>query len=173
MLIYTLFDVNVAGNVERYGALSGYLHFNDSWGTNRGYVWRKTWETFCEFPLIRKLVGYGPDTFRLLTIDTFYYEMVEVTGQKFDSVHNEYLQYLVTIGSLGLFSYLIFLVSVCRQTLRTALNNPYSKGIFMAVFCYLIQAVVNINLPIVTPMVWVLLSCGAALYRSYIRTIES
>ena len=168
-VVYMLFDVNIAGNAQRYGALSGYLEFNDSWGTNRGYIWRKTWETFGEFSFVRKLFGYGPDTFRLLTYEYFYDEMTVVTGQKFDSVHNEYLQYLVTIGALGVLTYLTFLISAGCQMLKSAFDHPYAKAIFMAVFCYLIQAIVNINLPIVTPMVWLLLSCGGAMYRMYIK----
>ena len=168
--IYVMFDVNVAGHVQRYGALAGYLEFNDNWGTNRGYVWRAAWRSFNELPLAKKLVGYGPDTFRLFAVDSFFDEMVAVTGQRFDSAHNEYLQYLVTVGWLGLISYLIFLVSAGYRMIKSIIKNPYAAGIFIAVLCYLIQAIVNINLPIVTPTVWLLLSCGGAIARSDQKT---
>ena len=170
VFFYIMYDVNLGGNIQRYGALADYLEFNGSWGTNRGYVWQATWKAFGDLPFIKKLVGYGPDTFRMFALDFFYDELAAATGQRFDNAHNEYLQYLVTIGWLGLLSYLLFLVSMGLQMVRGMVRNPCAAGLFVAVLCYLAQAVVNINLPIVTPMVWLLLSCGGAVYRCHIKS---
>lgn len=162
---FALYDANVAGNAERYGSLGNYLVFNDRWGTNRGYIWRKSLELYKEFPVMQKLFGYGPDTFGILTTNTIKFEMINATSQVFDSAHNEYLQYLVTIGPIGLAAYLTFLVSSGVRAWRSFLKNPYVGGCFAAVFCYGVQALVNLNLPIATPVMWLLVSVGMAMNR--------
>lgn len=156
-----IYDVNALGHVKRYGGIGDYLLFNDSWGTNRGYIWRKSLEVFSGFSFEQKCIGYGPDTFGIIS-RSFYSEMKAATGQDFDSVHNEYLQFLVTVGLLGLISYLTFIVSLCVKLFRSAPKNPYVIGVFCAAACYFFQAAVNINLPVVTPMLWLLMSCGMA-----------
>ena len=56
--------------------------------------------------LIQKIFGYGPDTFGIVTKANNYPEMFDRYYETFDSAHNEYLQYLVTIGPFGLLAYL-------------------------------------------------------------------
>ena len=63
-----VFDANANGNGARYGALEKYLVFSDSWGTDRGYIWRKSIEVYQDFPILHKLFGYGPDTFGILAV---------------------------------------------------------------------------------------------------------
>ena len=59
-----LYDANVAGNAEKYAAISKYVVFNDAWGTNRGYAWIRSMEVFKEFFTTKdKIFGYGPETF--------------------------------------------------------------------------------------------------------------
>lgn len=157
-----MYDANVAGNAERYGALGNYLVFNDSWGTNRGYIWRRSLELYRDFPVMHKIFGYGPDTFGILTNDTIKFDMINATGQFFDNTHNEYLQYLITIGPIGVAAYVAFLVSAVVRLFKNAWKNPYIIGCGFAVLCYGIQALVNLNLPIATPMMWLLLSVGMA-----------
>ena len=165
IVCFLMYDANIAGNAERYGGLGRYLVFNDSWGTNRGYIWRKSVEIYQGFPFMHKLFGYGPDTFGILTTGNFRVEMVYATGQVFDSSHNEYLQYLVTIGALGLTTYVVFLVSAgWRMAVRRNWNG-YIVGCLFAVLCYGAQALVNLNLPIATPIMWLLLSVGMAACR--------
>lgn len=165
LLCCMLYDANVAGGADKYGALGNYLVFNDSWGTNRGYIWRKSVEMFRDFPVLQKLFGYGPETFGILTRNSFLIEMVNTTGQKFDSAHNEYLQYLVTIGALGVVSYVAFLVLAGWRMAVKMAKNEYMIGCLFAVLCYGFQAVVNLNLPIATPIMWLLLSIGMAACR--------
>jgi len=163
---FLLYDANIVGNAEQYGGLGRYLVLNDSWGTNRGYIWRKSVEIFQGFPLMHKLFGYGPDTFGILTTKNFRMEMVQATqGQVFDNAHNEYLQYMVTIGALGLITYLVFLVSAGWRMAVRRNDNEYIVGCLFAVLCYGTQALVNLNLPITAPIMWLLLSVGMAASR--------
>lgn len=162
---YAFFDANFCGNAERYGGLGHYLVFDDSWGTNRGYIWRKSIELYRGFSPMHKWFGYGPDTFGILTTNKIRPEMVQATSQVFDNAHNEYLQYLITIGPLGLAAYVIFLVSSIIRMINQWRKSPYIIGCCYAVICYAVQAVVNLNLPIATPVMWLLLSLGMAACR--------
>ena len=160
--IFVLYDANVAGNGERYGALKSYVVIDDEWGTHRGYIWRLGIENYKEFSLIHKIFGYGPDTFGIITVNNNYYEMVNRYNEIFDSAHNEYLQYFVTIGPFGLAAYLVLLVSSVLRMIKKAGDNPYVVATAFAVVCYGAQAFVNINLPIATPVMWTLLMMGLA-----------
>ena len=170
-----LIDANLLGHGARYGSLSSYLVFNDQWGTQRGFIWRKSLEFFGQFPLSHKLFGFGPDTFGILTTKTSFKEMLATTGQIFDTAHNEYLQYLLTIGPIALIAYLVFLINSCQHMIRTFRKSlvdgdevtSYTAGCFFAVICYSFQAFVNLNLPIITPFLWILLSMGIAYVRKY------
>lgn len=157
-----LLDANLGGHSDRYGALSNYLVFNDDWGTHRGYIWRIGMESYMNFPPLQKLFGYGPDTFGIVTTASYYQEMTSRYGEVFDSAHNEYLQYFVTIGPLGLLSYLSLLISSGIRMVKRAGQNPYIVALLFAVICYGAQAFVNINLPIAAPIMWMLLTVGVA-----------
>lgn len=160
--LFVLYDVNVLGNVNRYGALKSYLLFNDEWGTHRGYVWGLALRIFNNFPLHNKLFGNGPDTFGIITVSKYMSEMFSKYYEKYDSAHNEYIQYLVTIGIAGLISYVTLLVSSILQIIRNAKKNPAIMAIVFSCLCYIFQATVNISVPIVAPIMMTLLMVGTA-----------
>lgn len=88
--------------------------------------------------------------------------MNSAQGQIFDNAHNEYLQYLVTTGALGLLTYVVFLVAAGWRMAVRRDRNPYLTGCLFGGLCYSAQAVVNLSLPITAPMMWLLLSVGMA-----------
>jgi len=161
-VVFAVYDVNVAGNGSRYGGLQSYLLFNDGWGTNRGYVWRIAVEDYKKFAPLQKVFGYGPDTFGFITRRNNYPEMVERYQEMFDSAHNEYLQYLVTIGPVGLLAYCGVHVGAAVQVLKQKGANPMAAAALMAVVCYDFQAAVNITQPIATPIMWTLLALAVS-----------
>lgn len=158
-----IYDANVLGNADRYGRIKDYLIFNDDWGTHRAYIWRIAIEDYLKFPFIQKIFGYGPDTFGAVTLANNYPEMVEKYSEVFDSVHNEYLQYLVTIGPIGLLSYLSIHVTAGIQIVKKKMNHPLAVAGLLAVLCYAAQAAVNINQPIATPVMWTLLAVSVSI----------
>ena len=160
MVVFAFCDANFLGHAERYSALSNYLVFDDSWGTDRGYIWKASMRLYAKFPLIRKLFGYGPETFGILTVTKIQNEMVSATGLVFDNAHNEYLQDLVTLGAVGLITYLLFLFSAFRFMYRNREKSPYLLALLLAALCYNVQAIVNLNQPIVAPMMWLMMSIG-------------
>lgn len=159
VVLYIIYDCNVAGNANRYGSLSLYLLFNDDWGTHRGYIWRMAMECFQSLPLWNKIVGYGPETFGILVM---HKTANNPYNQLFDSAHNEYLHMLTTVGFAGLIAYLSFIIGYIRNCLHYKSKNPYIMAMMFGVICYSIQAFVNLNLPIVTPVFWLLLGMGTA-----------
>lgn len=177
-ITYMFTDANVMGHAERYGAIKKYLVFNDWWGSSRGYIWKKSVTLYNNLPVIHKIFGYGPDTFGIMTTKSFLTEMLDKTSVIFDSAHNEYLQYLLTVGISGLMAYIIFcvcwfkkMVKVC-QTIEGK-NRAYVLASLIAVLCYCFQAIVNINLPIVTPILWLLLGSGMACIQKNVANISN
>lgn len=158
--IFMLYDINILMNTDRYGSITQYLLFNDDWGTHRGFNWRIAIENYKKFSPIHKIFGYGPDTYGVMTHYFNYNEMKLKYNEMYDSAHNEYLQYFITMGPLCLISYLIFLASSVRSLIRKSRENAYAIPILFAILCYSVQAVVNISVPIVTPIVFVLLAAG-------------
>ncbi len=158
-IIYVLFDCNVMGNADKYGSLKSYFLFNDDWGTHRGFIWRNAMECYLNLSWWKKLVGYGPETFGILmlqkTANNPYNEV-------FDSAHNEYLHLLTTVGIIGVLTYLSFVVGIVKRGIRLHISNPYIMAVLFGIVCYSIQAFVNLNLPIVTPVFWVLLGVASA-----------
>lgn len=157
-----LFDANRGGQEEKYAALSSYLIFNDRWGSGRGYIWKKSLWLYNRLTPMGKLFGCGPDTFGCLVNKTIVFQMQNDTGMFFDNAHNSFLQYLVTIGLLGLTFYLLFLAASFIRLFQNRENNPYILGTLVAVICYVSQSLVNLDVPLVTPTMWLLLAMGMA-----------
>lgn len=161
VVAFAFYDATVLGNSKRYGALAPYVTFNDRWGTNRGYVWVRALEIWRdELTPLQKVFGYGADTFALLMQ---MYDRPHLQGGSyviFDSVHNEYLQYLVTIGVFGMLSYIAFFAAAVRAMGKNVKAHPEVAAVMFAVIAYAVQALININLPVVTPIILQLLFMG-------------
>ena len=166
VILFVLYDANIAGNGERYGAVANYVILDNEWGTGRGYVWKLALKIYGDFPLSHKLFGYGPDTFGVITVQNFWEEMLSISKQKFENVHNEYLQYLITIGSVGLISYVSMLGTSLYNMIRTGLKRPVVMAFVFGVICYCVQAVVNISVPMVMPLVMLLIAIGGSIGRA-------
>ncbi len=158
-ILFVLYDCNFAGNTDKYGFARNYIFFTDDWGTHRGYIWRNALECFMDLSFMKKIIGYGPETFGILlirkTADNPYKEI-------FDSAHNEYLQILITMGIAGLTTYIAALIIFLKNCLKNNQENTYVVAIAFGVICYSTQAFVNLNIPIVAPIIWLLLGMGSA-----------
>jgi len=164
--LFVIYKVNM-GELVINNPIIEYLKFDDSWGTFRGYIWRACIEEYNKLSFIHKIFGTGPDTFGIYMVKDMVRQndMFTVTGQIFDSAHNEYLQYLFTIGPIGLAAYLTALLSTVYALIKNGLDNKYMVAIAMLIMCYMSQAVVNINLPISTPIFWAFLMIAKAMLR--------
>lgn len=111
---------------------------------------------------LQKIIGYGADTFRLLMQEYYPGEIVNGKMIIYDSAHNEYLQYLVTVGIVGMISYVVFMVSSILTMVGRIKDHPEVAAVMFAIAAYAVQALVNINLPIIMPVILQLLAMGLA-----------
>ena len=134
------------------GNLSRYLRFNASWGTDRGQIWAFVLRFFGTQPPLQQLFGGGSGVL-------FHADAIKplFSDAALDTAHNEYLQYLVTNGALGLLSYLVALFFALRTGIRRGVRQPVFLGLSVAVIAYAAQAAVNIAQPASTPLLFVLL----------------
>ena len=138
------------------GALAPYLIFSDSWGTDRGRIWRSCLQLFAAFPWPQKLLGGGSGC--LVRWDAGHRVFQDALV---DAAHNEYLHYLLTSGLLGLGTYLACLFLRCRDTLLRD-GSPLSLALLGGCAAYALQAAVNIAQPVTTPLFFALLAVLAA-----------
>ena len=162
LVVYILLDVNVFKINENLWRnifpSSNQLVFNDDWGTHRGHNWRIAFTNFTQnFSWFQRLFGFGPDTYQIVSRRTFQEEMVRRYGEVYDSAHNEYVNYLICEGLIGLISYLGILITSIKSGIKKIKDNPYIVAPVLAVIAYAVQAVVNIAIPITTPIFFVLM----------------
>ena len=139
-----------------------HLRLGDTWGTNRGFMWRKSLEIFGDFSLWRKLFGSGPDTFYYV-FKPFFPELTKYWTSSTNAAHNEYLNYLITVGILGASAYCTALISGITCCIRKMKQHPIGAVYCAAVICYGAQALVSIAQPITTPLLILFLALCAGM----------
>jgi O-antigen ligase len=147
-----------------FGALDKFIKFTADWGTDRGEIWRICIDLYKNFSLEDKLFGVGPETLYKLTSVSGSFKNLIV-----DQAHNEYLQHLMTIGLVGLMSYIAIVVSACVTAVKYLKNNSLGVAVFAGLVAYWIQAMFNIAQPFTTPIMYLYIACiaGLALKEKY------
>ena len=178
LVVYILLDVNVFKTNDAFWRSiipsSNQLVFNDDWGTHRGHNWRIAFTNFTQnFSWFQRLFGFGPDTYQIVSRRTFQEEMVRRYGEVYDSAHNEYVNYLICEGLIGLIAYLGIVITSIKSGLKKINDNPYMVAPVLAVISYAVQAVVNIAIPITTPIFFVLMYMCATNYESIEQNNDS
>ncbi len=154
----------VVGNLMGVGIFT----FDDKWGTYRGFVWSRAWNIFCDAPLVNKLFGYGNESFGIYMKAYYYDDMTNIVGKIYDNAHNELLQYLVTLGVVGLVAYVGVFVASVVYMLKHGKSNYLVYAFVAATVGYFVQALININQPITTPLYFVIMALGVG-YTTYLR----
>ncbi len=139
-------------------------NLNDEFMTYRGYIWKSTAGLVKEYPLL----GSGPDTLWELHQKIYGNQSVEVMNVAVDKAHNEYLQYAVCVGLLGLLAYLVWLLGVIvkwikkNYTFESTHHNIAKFAAGGAVIAYAVQAVFNFSVPISAPFFFIILGIAAS-----------
>lgn len=149
------------------GSWSRLLRFNDSWGTHRGFMWIRSLWIFNDASFFEKLFGVGPDMF-FKAFSPYFADLMHYGDSSTNAAHNEYLNYLVTVGFLGLGAYLTAIGSSIRNAIKTFSKNPLAVVCVSAVICYSAQAIVNIAQPITTPLLILFIGLTEAVYRKQV-----
>lgn len=114
------------------------LHFDGSFGSDRGYIWTYTVKTFSESTIWEKLIGWGPDCFKNAVYSTVGNDIYATWPENnmIANAHNEILQYLITMGMIGAASYLVVFVSafICALKKQSTLCIAVGTSLF-AYFC--------------------------------------
>lgn len=133
-------------------------NFNDEFGTYRIFLWKRTLPLIKDYPLL----GTGPDTFALRFMPKYTNDLIAIGQYSInDTAANVYLTIAVNLGLVGLLVYLSFIFFQLKNGIKK-LNN-YSVILLISIICFLIQDFFNLQLVIVTPLFWILLSLH---YRS-------
>ncbi len=168
-IICTIIYFSVIDTTTALGSFERLIRFNDSWGTHRGYMWIRSMWIFCDESFIKKLFGTGPDTF-YYAFSPYFSELMKYGDSSTNAAHNEYINYLITIGVTGLASYLALVGGVITRAVKTAEKNPLAIICVAAVICYSVQAIVNISQPITTPLFIIFIALAEAFSR---KTLNS
>ena len=143
-----------------FGRLTDYIYIREKWGTDRGRIWKCAVRTFNGMPFYRKLIGIGPGMFRTAA-ELYDFSMLynSVEGYLLDA-HNEYLQYLITTGVLGLSCYLMYFVSLLRRLYKCRSSRPLFSICGMAfTAAFLAQAVINNVHIYIEPAAFMIMGC--------------
>ena len=148
IIYYSVFDTKT-----KLTGIMTFLRFDDSWGTHRGFMWKRALYVFINVDIFQKIFGMGPDTFEK-AMDIFGYnnELMRYKNETTNCAHNVYLNYLITLGLSGTISYITATLSVLIKAVRRAAQNKYAMIFAGSVLCYSVQSVVNIDQPITTPI---------------------
>ncbi len=140
------------------------LYFCDTWGNNRGFIWKQGMDFYSQAGIKDKLIGIGPDSVGLVFHWHYGISATVINGSTYDNLHNLFLQILVTTGALGLLVFLALCIVAIYNLLR-GVGNDSSRGnynipIAVAAICYLAQSVVNISSPATLGILIVLVAIG-------------
>ena len=152
----TVIYVSFINKEIELGRLEHYLRFSDHWGTDRGFIWSHLLKAFAKFPLDKKIVGFGEETVAFIMMEAYGAKGAARLGYYFDNAHNDFIQYLVTIGISGLLSYICLLVSSVATCIKS--NSIYKKALAFGIVIFVIQSLVNITQPITTPYLFVFIA---------------
>ena len=161
----SFFYFSFADTKTDLGNFKKLLRFDDYWGTHRGFMWRVSFEEYSRFNLFQKFFGTGPDTVYYVLQDHFAELLSRFGDSSTDCAHNEYINYLLTQGALGLTAYLGIMITAIVRGLKSAKSDPMVLAFIAAMIGYLSQSVVNLYNPIVTPFLFIFLSLTEAISR--------
>lgn len=156
-LLGTIIYFTAVNTTADLGSFEKLLRFNDAWGTHRGIMWIRSFRIFGGAPWYQKLFGLGPDTF-YFAFQPYFSELENYGNSSTDAAHNEYINYLITIGTAGLSSYLAFTGCALLRALKIRRENPVVLAFAGAVIAYAVQAFVNISVPISAPLFFIFIA---------------
>lgn len=168
-VVFIFYDANVSHHLSFLESYSNYFRFDDNWGSGRGFIWKMGLDYFShKMPFNQVLLGYGPDGYYMLTNDHYKVAISQSYYPAIDNIHNEYLNLLLTIGILGLIAYICVIIFFLKTLFTkkewdgeqsfTQTAFPFATG--LCLLCYLGQAIVNIAVPMVLPVIFILAFLG-------------
>lgn len=137
--------------------LSRVLHgdIRDEFGSSRVMLWKEAWSSMEGWR--QWLLGSGPGT-KSQHFTTVFQRVTESglsLRSAVDSSHNEYLDYLLELGLIGLLLYAAALISTAAAACRMVRQGDRPTLILSwSMLCYCIQALFNFGSVVITPLFW-------------------
>jgi len=155
MIVFIAALVYINKGMSDTSGINHYLLLDDFWGTNRMYIWKRSLSEYARLPLNEKLCGIGSGNFANLLIN-YYPEEMYLFGYYFVDAHNEFLQFLVENGIIGLAGYLGILIHGLSKCFHHwADGNREDKAIIgIMLIVWIVQGVFNSPTIFVTPLVF-------------------
>lgn len=130
---------------------------DDSFGSNRGYIWKRTMQNFVQCPIVKKLFGCGPNCFLLSFDEATIAEMNERFLAPFLDAHNELLQFLTTTGICGVIGYFGMQLSLLLMCIKGRKEKKELLLGCIGIFAYVVQGLVNNPQVFTTPLFFIFL----------------
>ena len=119
------------------------LVISESFGTNRGYVWKRTISMIKKEGFVYFVTGHGMNRFFVPFYKYFYEEMMSRFTSPYIDAHNELLQMLVTTVIMGCAGYMGMMISGVYNGVKKYASNPLVLVEVMVLSSYLLQGIVN------------------------------
>lgn len=139
-------------------------NFDDKFGHNRLFTWKRTLSLVKYNPIF----GIGPDNFPRFFARHYRQEAIKMfpdSNGNLDKAHNEFLDVLLDNGILGLAAYLTFFGALLWYCFRGADRRSLAPVFGVAVISYMAHAFFGYQLPIQSPVMWMLIGAAAAFAR--------
>jgi len=133
--LFIIRDSSFAKNNPALYRLSS-ISLNDSTAQSRLILWQGAWQAWQSKPIL----GFGPENFETAIGKYVSPRLAEFEGYSTDRAHNFIFDYGVTLGWLGLLSYLSIFVVALWQLIKNLKNNLIFSAIFISLLAaYLVQ----------------------------------
>lgn len=146
------------------------LRMSDTWGNNRGEIWRMAWGSFCQGDVINKLFGVGPDCFyyaveKYDSVNAVIHAAGQWENAVYANAHNEWLNMLVNQGIFGLTAYSGIFVTQFVRLWRHGEKNAVALLGITAISGYCVYGTVSFQQVVSTPLMFVVLGISEAAMR--------
>lgn len=165
LLLVMVVVVNVLGKDRIGNGVLGRLILDDSFGTNRGYIWKRTILAYGDLPLWQKITGIGLNQFGPFIQNAYGAEMTRLFQAPYIDAHNEFLQFLVTSGVAGVAGYFGFLISALIRYWKRMKEQPLLLMTVGMIGAYIVQGLINNPQVFTTPLLFVYLGIAESLYQ--------
>lgn len=143
-----------------------WFKLRDSFGTNRGYIWKRTARAWIRLPLKQKIFGYGLNCFQQFIDVDYGAEIRQRYTRRFVDAHNEFLQFLVTTGIVGAIGYFGMIISAAWSCAKAAKGKPVMLMGTAALAGFLAQGMVNNPTGFITPNLFLFLGIIRSLRKN-------
>lgn len=144
-----------------------YLYFSENWGTKRMQIWKAAAEIFKRMSIREKIFGYGPSGFYFAAENFLTQEELHKFTDRgiLVDAHSVYLQYLITVGVIGVGMYVGLFCYWIKKFREEAEREKIMLVFLLIAAGYLIQAFVNNAHIYVEPFVIVAMGVGRKLCK--------